>query len=297
VTAEHLRDGAPEVYGSSAIKRSRMTNAQIAELEAAIYEVCEQERPLTIRGCFYRVMSRGLVEKSEKGYKQVQRRALLMRRADDLPYGWIADGTRYRVKPTTYSSVDRALNNLSASYRRALWDDQDVHVELWVEKDAIRSVISPVTSEWDVPIFVARGFASETFLYSTAQDIIADDKPAVIYQLGDHDPSGLLAWEHTKSKLTEFAPDTDFEFERLAVTPEQIEEYELPTRPTKKSKHSYGFEGDSVEVDAMPSDVLRQIVEDAIELWIDDDALDLTKMVEAEERRGLKALAAGGIGA
>jgi hypothetical protein len=283
-----------DVYGTSPLKRVRYTKTQLAELDAAIYEVCKAERPLTIRGCFYRVMSKGLVEKTEKGYGRVQRRALDMRRRGDLPYHWIADGTRYRVKPKSYSSVDRALADLSSSYRRSLWDDQGVHVEVWVEKDAITSVINPVTWEWDVPIFVARGFASETFLYSTAQDIIADDKPAVIYQLGDHDPSGLAAWEHTRAKLEEFAPEIDMEFHRLAVTLDQIEEYELPTRPTKKSDtRAAKFVGESVEVDAMPSTALRTIVRDAIESWIDQDALRLTRIVEANEREGLENLTVG----
>jgi hypothetical protein len=284
-----------ELYGTSPIKRQRFTNAQLAELDAAIYEVCDAEKPLTIRGCFYRVMSRGLVPKTEAGYGRVQREVLKMRRRGALPYNWIADGTRYRVKPASYSSVDRALDALASSYRRDLWDNQGVHVEVWVEKDAITSVISSVTAPWDVPIFVARGFASETFLYSTAQDIIYDDKPAVIYQLGDHDPSGLVAWQHTKDRLQEFAPDIEFEFERLAVTPEQIDEYDLPTRPTKKSNHSKGFEGESVEVDAVPSTILRELVGDAIESWIDQDALRLTRTVEANERAGLEALAAGGL--
>ena len=172
------------VYGTSAIKRNRRTRAQIEDLESAIYDVADTEKPCTIRGVFYRVMSMGLVPKSEPGYREVQNRILLMRRRGDLPYGWIADGTRWRIRPTTYKSVEQALSDAATSYRRALWHDQDVHVELWIEKDAISSVINPVTWEWDVPLFVARGFPSETFLYSTAQDIIDDGKPAVIYQLG-----------------------------------------------------------------------------------------------------------------
>jgi hypothetical protein len=282
-------------YGASPVKRVRYTNAQLEELDAAIYEVREAEHPLTIRGCFYRVMSRGLVPKSEAGYARVARRALELRRGGALPYHWIADGTRYRVKPTTYNTVDDLLDIMASSYRRALWDDQYVHMEIWVEKDAITSVISSVTAEWDVPILVARGFASETFLYATAQDIISDNKPAVIYQLGDHDPSGVAAWEHTQRRLQEFAPETEFVFERLTVTPEQIEDFALPMRPTKKSNHTKGFMGDSVEVDAVPSTDLRAIVREAIEQWIDVEALRSTRMVEASERAGLSALAIAGI--
>lgn len=280
------------VNGTSAIKRERRTRAEIEALESAIYEIAEAEKPCTIRGIYYRVVSRGLTPKTEAGYRQVQNRALRMRRAKVLPYGWIADGTRYRLKPTTFTSMDEALDIAASSYRRALWHDQNVHVEVWTEKDAITSVIDSVTWEWDVPVYVARGYTSETFAYTTAQEIIADGKPAVIYQLGDHDPSGLNAWKDLQRKLTGFAPDVDFTFERLAVTPEQIAEYSLPTRETKATDtRAAKFEGRSVEVDALPSPVLRGLVKEAIRQWIDPEALRLTEIAERSEREILYRIA------
>ncbi|MGB9308103.1 MAG: hypothetical protein WCB92_31795 [Mycobacterium sp.] len=169
---------------------SRAKRMGLQGSSSAIYAVCEAERPLTIRGCFYRVMSLGHVPKTEDGYRQVQQRALKMRRNRSLPYEWISDGTRSAVGALTYSSADDALRSWSSWYRRALWDNQDVHVQLWVEKDAITSVIDGVTRELDVTIYSSRGFSSETFLYETAQDIIRAAKPAVIYQLGAMTPRG-----------------------------------------------------------------------------------------------------------
>jgi hypothetical protein len=53
------------------------------------------------------------------------------------------------------------------------------------------------------------------------------------------------------------------EFVRVAVNPEQIEEFDLPTRPTKKTdSRAKTFEGESVEVDAIPPARLRQMVEE-----------------------------------
>ena len=118
------------VYGTSAIKRNRRSKVELEVLEAAIYEVAAAERPCTIRGVFYRVMSKGLVPESEQGYRVVQNRILLMRRSGALPYNWISDGTRWRIKPETFSSLDKALRDTATFYRRALWDDQDVHINL-----------------------------------------------------------------------------------------------------------------------------------------------------------------------
>jgi hypothetical protein len=285
-------------YGTSSLngRRYRRTNAELAEIDTAIYEIAEAEQPVSTRGVYYRVMSRGLVPKHEQqGYGVVQRQTVKLRRSGDLPYAWIADGTRLHLKPRTWSSAEAALEHTAKFYRQALWDDQNVHVEIWSEKDAIRSVVYPVTSDFDVPLMVARGYASESFLWSTAEAIIADGKPAVIYQLGDHDPSGVDAWRVIRERLRGFIPaHIDIEFERIAVTPEQITELSLPTRPTKQSDtRAKKFEGESVEVDAIPSTILRGLVREAIEQWIDPYQRYLTEMAEESEREVLTRIADG----
>jgi hypothetical protein len=259
-----------------------------------ICQVCAEDHPLSVRGVFYRVISAGAVEKSEKAYGAVQREVLKLRRSGILPYEWIADGTRWQVKQPSWDTARDALDDAISSYRRSMWHNQNVYVEVWSEKEAIASIVSPTTDEWDVPLMIARGFASESFLWSTANTIRRqgqDGKDALIYQLGDHDPSGLAAWQHVQTRLAEFAPDVDIHFERLAVTEAQIAEYNLPTRPTKTTdSRAKNFVGDSVEVDAIPTSILRSVVDDAIWSWVDDEQLRITKMVEEQELEGLKAL-------
>src|SRR5262249_35124305 len=105
---------------------------------------------------------------------------------------------------------------------------------------------------YDVPLMVARGYASLSFLHSAAEYINELDVPAYIYHLGDFDPSGVNAGEKIEQTLRELAPDAEIVFERLAVTQEQIEAWELPTRPTKKSdSRSKNFGDISVELDAV----------------------------------------------
>lgn len=283
---------AAEVYGTSAVKRERRTRSEISELQQTIRTVCEADHPLSVRGVFYRVMSAGAVPKSEKAYHAVQREVLKMRRAGTLPYGWIADGTRWHVKSPSWSRMEDVLAAAASSYRRALWNDQDAYVEVWSEKEAISSIVSPTTNAWDVPLMIARGFASESFLYSTAATIRKVRKPTFVYQLGDHDPSGVAAWQHIQTRLRAFAPDVQIEFDRIAVTPEQIELYQLPTRPTKATdSRARNFIGESVEVDAMSTATLRLLVENAIVQHIDHTALALTHMAEESERVVLRRLA------
>src|SRR5215217_5402953 len=107
------------VYGTSPVKRARRTKAELAELHDAILAVCELDNPLTVRGVFYRCLAAGAVPKTETAYHAVQRETLKLRRAGRLPYEWISDGTRWHIKSRSWSSVDQALDDAAASYRRA----------------------------------------------------------------------------------------------------------------------------------------------------------------------------------
>jgi hypothetical protein len=307
------------VYGASTAKR-RSTKAELDALHVAICTAVWAESPITLRGVFYRVVSAGAVEKTELGYRQVGRELLKLRREGVIDYDDITDGTRWTFRPHTWSGVDAALRDAASSYRRALWTDSPEEVQVYSEKDAITSVIQPVTDEWDVPLGIVRGYSSETFCWQVAQSIRAAGERGKhtvrIYQLGDHDPSGLDAWRSFTHKVLGFlsddldvggieedgsdtlAPlwggDLWIEFRRLAVTPWQITEYSLPTRPTKASdSRSSSFEGRSVEVDALPPTALRQIVEHAITRHLDTEGLRLTLEAEKSEKEILTRIAGG----
>ena len=156
-----------------------------------------------------------------------------MRKDGILPYHWLGDSTRWQRKPNTFYSVKEALEETARLYRKALWADAKAYVEIWLEKDALSGVIYPVTSQFDVPLMVARGYASLSFLHGAAEYIASLEVPAYIFHLGDFDPSGQDAARAIEQTLREMAADADIMFERLAVTPEQIAQWRLPTRPTK----------------------------------------------------------------
>lgn len=241
---------------------------------------------MTVRQVFYRAVSRGLVEKRESEYKGTVGRLLTEMRLDGtLPFHWMADNTRWMRKPTTFDSIEDALRHTARTYRRSLWSEAEDYVEVWLEKDALAGVLIDVTREYDVPLMVSRGYSSLSYLYSAAEVIDSRDKPAHIYYFGDYDPSGVDIPRNIQARLEEFAPAADITFEIVAVTPAQIEELELPTRPTKKTdSRSKGFEGESVEVDAIEPDDLRTLCRECIELHIDQRRLDLLMVAEESER-------------
>jgi len=281
---------APEFYETRSIRRRRRTAGEIEVVRKAIFEVLSEQHPATCRGLFYALVTRGVVGKTETEYKKtVVRLASEMRRAGHLPFGWLADNTRWMRKPTSWHSLEEALEQTAQNYRRALWPEQDAYVEVWLEKDALSGVIYGVTQDWDVPLMVTRGYASLSFLHSAAEQISRAQKPVFLYYLGDYDPSGVDIPLRVERDLRELAPGADLTFTRLAVNPEQIDSMRLPTRPTKTTDpRAIRFVGESVEVDAIPAPVLRQLVRQAIASHVDRQRLE---SVEAEERLEQAALA------
>jgi len=257
----------------------------------AVYRALDQQGPpMTVRGLFYALEMLGLVPKSEAGYRAVAYQVLQMRRLGMLPYNFIADGTRWVRKPTTYSGLQACLERTKEAYRRALWDDQPVYVEIWCEKDAVAGVLLDVTDPWDVPLYVCRGYSSETFTFNAAETLKAQGKPAYIYYVGDLDPSGWNISESIQRRLSEFG--ARFTFKRLAITPEQVDMWQLPTRlPKPGDTRAKNWKLPCVEVDALPANRLRQLCEQAITAHIDPYVYEQTLRIEAEERRSLEEIA------
>ena len=90
------------------------------------------------------------------------------------------------------------------------------------------------------------------------------------------------------------APYSEIYFERIAVTADQIDGFDLPSRPTKSSdtRSRKWCGGDSVELDAIHPDQLRQLVQDVIEEHLPPDEFAVLKVAEASERELMREWAA-----
>ena len=274
--------------------RKRRTNREMNILREGIFSMLKEDAPMTCRQIYYRLVSAGLIEKTENEYNNTTCRLLAnMRRSGEIPYGWIADNTRWVRKPASYSNLEEMLTVTAKCYRKSLWMDTGVNVEIWLEKDALSGVLYDVTEEWDVPLMVTRGYPSLSFLHEAGQGLERSGKPAYIYYFGDYDPSGVDIPRVTERELRKFAPNTEINFEILAVTgEEQIKELNLITRPTKKSDlRSKKFIGESVEVDAIPSKTLRKMADQVISNHISNDEIFRIRDIEELERETLMQLA------
>ena len=281
---------ASPVYQASPIRRTRATKAEMEERAEFLIDYASEHGPVTVRGLYYQAEVASLpgISKDDKDYAKVQRQVLKLRREGRLSYSDIADATRWMRKPTTHDSVEEALRDTARFYRKALWADADSYVEIWVEKDALAGVIYPITSLYDVPLMITRGFSSETFCYEAIAARGEDDRSYHVYYLGDFDRAGQDAANSLQEKLERFANEEgiDLVFEQIAVTEQQIADWDLPTRePKRKSaadkKWSHDF---ACELDAIPPDLLRDLVEAHINLHLPQDKLEVLKAAEESER-------------
>jgi len=279
-------------YDTSIIKRHRRTKAEIDTVCEAMYEALRDYNPMTVRQVFYQMATKGFVPKTEEAYRGTICRLLTqLRLRGIIPFGWIADNTRWMRKPITHTDMEEVLKYNVQAYRRSVWATMPSYVEVWIEKDALAGVLYEVTESWDVPLMVTRGYPSLSYVYEAAQAIGSKGKPAYIYYFGDYDPSGMDISRVLEERLREFAPEADMHFERVAVNPWQISHYNLPTRPTKKTdSRARQFNGDSVELDAMPPEMLKDLVENVIQQHIDRKEYENLIKTERLERESFKEI-------
>ena len=137
----------------------RRTPEERDALRAAIYAVVEVDRPVSIRHIFYRMVTQNLIEKSDRGYQQLQKITVDMRRAKVLPYSWIEDSSRRAYMNTGYAGVGNYAQAAASIYRRDYWASTDTLVEVWCESRSLAGVLGQVCSDYLVPLFPSGGFA------------------------------------------------------------------------------------------------------------------------------------------
>jgi hypothetical protein len=214
-----------------------------------------------------------------------------------IPFGreYIVDAGRWIRKPESHESFEDALRDTARYYRRALWSGLPIQVHVFCEKDAIADPVYGETSDYDVPLAVMRGDSSKTFLWECAaaiqttrrkvserelaRNIEQASKPAMLYFLADSDDKGRDIIRSAAERIQRYAPKANITWEVLAITEEQIEQYNLPTRPEKNDESRK-----AVELDALPPEILRELIRNAIAQHVPERELRILEAAEKSER-------------
>lgn len=275
--------------------RSADTLRTLQHAEDIIGEYQSAGIVMTLRQLYYQFVSRGLIENTERSYKRLGGIVTRGRQSGKLAWDAIEDRARQPVVWSQYYTMEECLQRAMRSFRLPRMAGQDTYVELWVEKDALASVLEPIAAAYHVTLMVNRGYSSASAMRESAERIrdCVNEYEAVrarILYLGDLDPSGEDMVRDIRERGHTFLnggnPKLQIRYKvtKLALTMDQVEQYRPPPNPTKLTDSRakgfidrYGYE--SWEVDALPPNILRDLITEALE-----DIIDMRAMQEHIDR-------------
>jgi hypothetical protein len=273
------------------------SNRWDAILSRAVEIVESYDTGVTLRQLFYRLVAAQLLRNTRSEYGQLSARTAQARREGWFPA--LIDRTREIEIAKTFISPEEAREYMQSRYYRDRTEGQEYSLYLAVEKAGIVNQLWSWFSSLGIPILPLQGYSSQSFVDEVAEHVFnwranmlegstTKSRPAVLIYAGDFDPSG---------------EDIDRDFEertgcwevvhRIALLPEQIEQYSLPPAMGKATdSRAQAFidrhgELVQVELDALPPDILQGLYRDQINEYFDHDVWQAVVEQEAEERDSL----------
>jgi hypothetical protein len=288
---------------------------QTIELVRFARKLLAELHPMTLRQLHYAIFSAAKIayDNTQADYKRLSRVTSRVRRAyrtlelagrtdllgssNLIPPDWIVDELRDGEQVSMWDDINGYLEAVKRSYRRNYWQDQPHHVEVWCEKATVLSSLRPVTEEYGIRLRPCRGFGSCGMEMKIGGLFEGIAKPITVYFLGDHDPSG--DWiDPDMHHRVQAASGREFDMIRLAVHPADIKTFKLPPQKIKDSdkraarfRRKYGKNAATVEVDALPVEVLRERVRNAVTAKIDWNLWNRQVSVERVELESIARFA------
>jgi hypothetical protein len=273
-------------------------------------------RRIHLRGLHYMVLGRTrpdgtIYTNTDKTWEWLQGSAAKYARwLGYIPFEQIADQRNAeptvrlyeRVEPEAYVTVnfDVYVPDADSLLPRVDTDGftgtQPYRIVLVGEKSSLDDVLSPIAAQYEADLYLPTGEPSDTMLFRMARDGAQDGRPVVVLYFSDCDPAGWQMPVSVARKLQAFKvfafPDLQFEVHRVALTPDQVREYGLPSSPLKATEKraddwqaAMGVE--QTEIDALAAlrpELLQQIARDAIRPFFDNT---LERRVDAAYNRWL----------
>ena len=226
---------------------------------------------ITVRQLYYRLVASLAIPNSMRSYKRLVSHLTKWRKEGELDPRVFTDLTRQPEHSAGWPDLPSYLRAVARSYNRDHWEGQARKPEIWLEKQALATVFMPLAKSLQVTLQICRGYPS----VSTLVEAVDRGATEIIY-FGDWDPSGVdidrcirdemgATWHHP------------LEIRRIALLPVQIEEHELPPVPPKDTdSRTSGFleahGEDTVELDALPPEVLEQLIKTSVMAYVKDRA-------------------------
>jgi hypothetical protein len=233
---------------------------------------------VTLRQLFYRLVADGTLPNTRVAYMTLSKRTAKARRRGAFPD--LLDRTSRIERYVFFSGPEDARSYIRDVYRRDRTEGQEWTIYVGVEKDGMSEQLdSWFTEPLGIPHVALGGYASQTLCDAVSKDIMRQARDSVLIYAGDFDPTGIDIDRDFEKRVGIFDKVV-----RVALLPEQVEQYNLPHNPDAavaaklerdpRAESFRGLHGDLVqyEVDALPPEVLRGLYQTAIDGFWDQDA-------------------------
>ncbi len=233
----------------------------------------------------------------DKCYQDVTDMLTRLRLDGSIPFEAIEDETRPVVIWNTHRHVrtfiDRELDNFLSGYWRDLMQSQPNHVELLVEKNTVSKALKPIAAKYTLPLTSGRGYSSLPPRKAIVERYRASGKEKlIVIAVSDFDPEGQDIPNSFGLSLRD-----DFEIDpnelmiiKAALTQQQTQELDLHEGQIAKEDSARYDQfvrayGDRCwELEAIPTDTLREIVDGTIQRTIDMDAFRREVEIQQQEQ-------------
>ena len=260
-------------------------------------EYQQQGYKLTLRQLYYQLVSRDIIPNKQAEYKKISHILKHGRMAGIVDWNIIEDRIRVPYIPYWCTGIPGALQDTLKQYRLNRQQNQRVYIECVSEKDALSGILRRVTKQYHIRLMINRGYSSLSAMYDARNRFKsyadAGYRTVIIY-LGDHDPSGLDMIRDVRERLAELGL-ASIEVIPIALTMDQINQYNPPPDPAKITDpraawyiQEYG--NHSWEVDALPPNVLTDLLTNTIQGLIDMDIFNEIMVQETADKDELARL-------
>lgn len=276
---------------------SKANQQKLILINEIIKEYASQGYRLTLRQLYYQLVSRDLIPNKVSEYAKLSTLLVKGRMAGVVDWNAIEDRIRVPHIPYYVSGKSNAIEDTISQYRLNRQVNQEVYIELWVEKDALSGVLKRITHHYHIHLMVNRGYSSCSAMHDAYKRLKHQErlgKDLYILYLGDHDPSGLDMIRDIQDRLEEFGVFPTVK--PIGLTQAQIKKYNPPPNPAKitdpRAKWYFEEHGNtSWEVDALKPEVLHSLVKHNVEKLIDLDKFEQIRAQEDVDKEQLQNFA------
>ena len=262
--------------------------SKIGRLRAALLELlAEHQRddalPTSARFLFYELVQRGILskERKERGRRpdQDMNDALTdLRERGEIPWDWIADETRALDSFLGASSLREWMLEVLPQARLDPWAG-DAPLIL-TESRSLAGVLRELIDDYAAQIAATNGQCGG-FLHTRIAPVLSPGQ-RVLY-LGDFDLSGGQIEDNTRRVLEREVGE--LAWERLALTREQVQQYDLPLIEKHDRRYHDAHPHEAVETEAIGQTIILRIVRSRLEQLLPEPLA--TVQVRADAQRAV----------